>query len=511
MMLRSVGKLPRWGRPSPLLGTLGIALAAFLVALPINILLDQSSLSRVFLVAVLITAITYGLWPSLFASLISVLIYDFFFIPPVYSLSISSTDDVVNLGLFGITAIAVSTLAARVRRYAVAADARALTAEKLAAFNRRISMGVTMPDVIDTAAGQMAELLHCAVVVLLPEAEALAIKSRQPASAAPDAACLQVVASWWESPAAQSSRDCITIGRWQFHPLRCSDELRGLVGIHLAHAGTDAHPAPLLAALVEQTALAIDRIALRQHLEDAHLQAEKERLRSSLLASVSHDLRNPLASIVGSASGLERHWRKLPDDEKLALIRTARSEAERLDGYIANLLDITRIEAHAVTPHRDRIDLSDILNAATHQAKRVLAGHRLKMDLPDDLPMVEADTMMLQQVFYNVIENAAKYAPPGSEIRITAHARDAAIEVCVLDQGPGIPAAERDLVFEKFYRATNVARQAGTGLGLAICFGFLQAMRGSIEIRDRDDTTGTVVAITLPATSQQAFRELEIS
>lgn len=498
-------------RLRPIVGTVCIALGAFAVALPINLLLDQSSLSRVFLVAVLITAISYGLWPSLFASLISVLIYDFFFIPPIYSLTVSSTEDVVNLILFAITAVIVSTLAARVRRYAVAADKRALTAEKLAAFNHRVSAGVTLQDVLDTAAEQMSALLDRPVALLFPEAGEVTVKARYPSHAVPDAACLQAIAAWWSSPAAAPGNDRFARGTWQFHPLQTSDESGGVVGIQAPPGQTGTDLDPLLDALVEQAALAIERLALRERLEDARLHAETERLRSALLASISHDLRNPLASIVGSASGLAQQWLKLPDEAKISLVRTIRSEAERLDAFIANLLDITRIEAGVVKPRHDSVYLSDVLGAAASQATRVLGEHRLAIDMPADLPLVAADTALLQQVLYNVIENAAKYSPPASLIRITARTQDETVQLRVLDEGPGIPEAELELVFEKFYRAKNVAQQNGTGLGLAICRGFLEAMHGTIEVANRDDRHGTVVAITLPVASQQVFRELEIS
>jgi two-component system sensor histidine kinase KdpD len=498
----------RW---QPIVGTLCIAFGALAVAFPINLLLDQSSISRVFLVAVLITAISYGLWPSLFASLISALIYDFFFIPPFYSLSVSSTDDLINLALFVVTAVIVSSLAARVRRYAVAADQRALTAEKLAKFNRRVSEGVTLQKVLDSAAAEMSALLRRPVALLFPEGGEVTVKARYPAHAVPDADCLQAVAALWASPARGTGRDQFVVGTWQFHPLQTSDEPRSVVGIQTLGGDADLDHDPLLGALTEQMALAIERLVLRERLENARLHAETERLRTSLLASISHDLRNPLASIVGSASGLQRHWDKLPDDAKLASIRTIRSEAERLDGFIANLLDITRLEAGVVRPRRDPVFLSDVLGAAVAQATRMLADHRLATDMPEDLPLVEADAALLQQVLHNVIENAAKYSPPGSLISVIACAQGQAVQVRVLDEGPGIPEEEQELVFEKFYRAKNVVQQNGTGLGLAICRGFVEAMRGTIAVANRDDGHGMTVAFTLPIASQQACHELEIS
>jgi two-component system sensor histidine kinase KdpD len=498
-------------------GSLGLALGALAVAVPINLLLDASSLSRVFLVAVLISGATYGLWPSLFASLISVLIYDFFFIPPLYSLTVSSGQDLINLALFAVTAIIVSSLAARVRRYAVAADQRALTAEKLSAFNRRLAEAETSQDVLDTAAEQMSALLHRPVALLFPAADAnagdVAVKAHHPAEAMPDDASRKLVAGWWRAAGSRPAQQRFVHGTWQFLPLQNSDEPLGVVGIQTrpGQSGTDIDHDPLLNALVEQTTMAIERLALRERSENARIHAEAERLRAALLASISHDLRNPLAAIVGSASGLERHWPVLEDAAKAELVRNIRSEAERLDVFIANLLDITRIEAGVVTPRREAIFLSEAIGTALNQATRVLAGHRVTIDAPEDLPLVEADSPLLQQAIYNIIENAAKYAPAGSLIQIEARARDQTVQLRVLDEGPGIPETELHRVFDKFYRATNVSHQGGTGLGLAISRGFIEAMQGSIEIANRDDRSGTVVALKLPTASERKLCELEIS
>ncbi len=513
MNLPPIAWLHRWFRLHPFAGSLCLVLGAFAVALPINLLVQGSGFSRVFLVAVLISGATYGLWPSLFATLISVLIYDFFFTTPYYSLTMDSTADVINLILFAIIAVIISTLTARVRRYTVAADRRALTAEKLSVFIRCLSEPETPQEVLDTAAKQMSALLQRPVALLFPQSGEAVVKARYPDGAAPDVACLQAVATWWASSSSRTGRNRFASGAWLFYPLPTSDEHAGVVGIQALRGerGTDIEPDPLLDAMVEQIALAIERLVLRERLVASRVHAETEQLRSALLASVSHDLRNPLASIVGSASGLDRQWPVLEDEAKMALVRTIRSEAERLDVYIANLLDMTRIESGVVRPHRETIDLSDVLGAALNQATRVLAGHRVAIDAPADLPLVEVDTVLLQQVLYNVVENAAKYSPAESLICITARGHDQTVRLQVLDEGPGIPETDQELVFEKFCRARNVEHRGGTGLGLAICRGFLEAMRGTIAVANRDDRRGTVVTITLPVAAQQAFCELETS
>jgi two-component system sensor histidine kinase KdpD len=513
MNLPPIAWLYRWFDRHPFASSLCLVLGAFAIALPINLLLPGTGFSRVFLVAVLISGATYGLWPSLFATLISVLMYDFFFTTPYYSLTMNSTDDIVNLILFAIVAVIISMLTARVRRYTVAADGRALTAEKLSLFIRELSEAVTLQDVLDTAANQMSALLHRPVVLLVPHSGEAVVEARCPDGAELDAACVLAVSTWWASASSRTRRHRFASGAWLFYPIRTSNENPYVVGIQARRGelGADIEPDPLLDAMAEQIALAIERVVMRERLVAARVQAEAEHLRSALLASVSHDLRNPLASVVGSASGLDRQWLVLEDDAKIALVRIIRNEAERLDVYIANLLDMTRIESGVVRPHRETIDLSDVLGAALDHATRVLAQHRLAIDAPADLPLVEADAVLLQQVLYNVIENAAKYSPAASLIRIKARGHDQTVRIQVLDEGSGIPESEQALVFEKFYRARNAERRGGVGLGLAICRGFLDAMRGEIALANREDRHGTVVTITLPIAPHQAVCELEAS
>lgn len=374
MNLPPIAWLHRWFNRHPFLGSLCLVLGAFAIALPINLLLPGSGFSRVFLVAVLISGATYGLWPSLFATLISMLIYDFFFTTPYYSLTMDSTQDIISLILFAIVAVIISTLTARVRRYTVAADRRVLTAEKLSVFVRELSEAVTLQDVLDTAAKQMSALLHKPVAVLFPQSGEAVVKARCPDDADPDAACLLAVSKWWASSSSRPGQGCFASGRWLLYPLRASDEHPGVVGIQALRGelGADIEADPLLDAMAEQIALAIERVVMRERLVEARLHTEAERLRSALLASVSHDLRNPLASIVGSSSGLDRQWPVLEDGAKLALVHTIRNEAERLDVYIANLLDMTRIESGVVKPRREAIDLSDVLGTALDHATRVL-------------------------------------------------------------------------------------------------------------------------------------------
>jgi two-component system sensor histidine kinase KdpD len=257
----------------------------------------------------------------------------------------------------------------------------------------------------------------------------------------------------------------------------------------------------LLDALGDQTAVSIERITLAEDVDRARLMAETERLRSALLTSISHDLRTPLASILGAASSLETYDELLDTRAKHELLRTIQEEAERLGRFVANLLDMTRLEAGALVPKREAADLGELVGSALARAGKVLSAHRVEVDLAPDLPLPELDVVLFEQALFNVLDNAAKYAPRGSLITIRAWTDPSAGEVClrVIDEGPGVPDTALPHLFEKFYRVQATDRQRpGTGLGLAIARGFVEAMGGRVEAGNRTDRSGAMFTFVLP-------------
>jgi two-component system sensor histidine kinase KdpD len=259
----------------------------------------------------------------------------------------------------------------------------------------------------------------------------------------------------------------------------------------------------LLDALADQAALAIERVKLVEDVESARLVAETDRLRAALLTSISHDLRTPLASIIGSATSLVAQGDALDAATRVDLIRNIQDEAERLNRFIGNLLDMTRLESGPLAMRSGPIDLSDAIGTALRRAERVLAQHRTQALLQPNLPMLDADEVLFEQVLFNLLDNASKYAPAGSLITVKAWQDGGQVVVQVLDEGPGIPADELERVFEKFYRVGGPdRRRAGTGLGLAICRGFVEAMRGSIRASNRTDRSGAVFTLRLPVFAQ---------
>jgi two-component system sensor histidine kinase KdpD len=226
---------------------------------------------------------------------------------------------------------------------------------------------------------------------------------------------------------------------------------------------------------------------------------ETERLRSALLTSISHDLKTPLASVLGAAGALRDMAKSLDDAAKADLLATIIDEAERLNRFIANLLDMTKLESGAVVPNATPHDVGEIVGSAIRRASKILAKHNVEVDIAADLPMVSVDAVLLEQVLFNLLDNAAKYAPAETTIGIRSWRDADAVGIQVLDQGSGIPAGDLERIFEKFYRAQKGDRvRPGTGLGLAISRGFIEAMRGSISSGNRTDTSGAVFTITLP-------------
>jgi two-component system sensor histidine kinase KdpD len=226
-------------------------------------------------------------------------------------------------------------------------------------------------------------------------------------------------------------------------------------------------------------------------------------LRSALLTSLSHDLKTPLASVLGSAETLKNYADKLSGSEKTDLLLTIIGESERLNRFIANLLDMTRLEAGAVVAKAGLHDLGEIVGSALRRATKILAGHRVALDLPADLPMLQVDPVLLEQALFNLLDNAAKYAPAETEIRIQAWRESGAVFLQVLDEGEGVSAGDIERIFDKFYRAEKEDQvRAGTGLGLAISRGFVEAMHGTIAAGNRTDRHGAVFTIRLPVPTQ---------
>ena len=493
----------------------GLAVLAVAFATGVSALLwpwiGTENTDLVFLTAVVGVAVRFGLGPSLLASVASALCYNFFFTEPYHTFVIADPKNVIAVVFFMIVAIIVSNVAARARTLAISAMARARTTESLYAFSRKLSGAGTLDDVLWASAYQAALMLKVRVVLLLPENGSLAVRTGYPPEDILDDADLAAAKWAWdhERPAGRGS-DTLPGAKRLFLPMRTGRGLVGVVGLDSDKPGPLLTPDQrrLLDALIDQAALAIERVHLVDDLDQAKRREEADRLRAALLTSISHDLKTPLAGIIGAAGTLKVLSRDLDDAAKADLLATVVDEAERLNRFIANLLDMTKLESGAIKPNTALQDLNEIVGTALQRAGKILGQHRLAIELESDLPMLELDAVLFEQVLFNLLDNAAKYAPPNSTVRVRSWRQDGVVKLQIIDEGTGIPAEDVERIFDKFHRAQKGDQvRAGTGLGLAISRGFIEAMGGEIGAANREDRPGAVFTITIPIPAPTARLE----
>jgi two-component system sensor histidine kinase KdpD len=487
-------------------GVLTTALATAVGKL-VDQLINVPNVSLVFVVPVLIAAARHGLVPSLWVAGLSVLCFNFFFLPPLYEFTISDPANIVALVLFMFVAIVASALAARTRAQTEAARREARTTADLYAFSRKIAGVVDLYDLLWTVATHLARLLNAEVVVLMPEKTSTGNGKLEASAAFPPGTELteaDLAAARWSWDADQPTgkgTDTLPGGRWLFVPIRTSRSEIGVIGVLSLKdgGGFGAAERRLLDAVGNQAAVAIERVALVADIDQAQLGAERERLRSAMLTSVSHDLRTPLASIIGALSSLRSYRDRYDEATRAELLGTALSEAERLDRFVGNLLAMTRLDAGAITPKREAVEVGDLVSTTLRRAMPLLEGRQVGSSVPPGLPSLSLDFVLAEQALFNLLDNAAKYSPAGARIEIEVHQVGGRVEIVVRDEGPGIAVADLARIFDKFYRAHEGDRRlAGTGLGLAIAKGFVEVQGGTIAARNRADRSGAEFMVSYP-------------
>ncbi|HVX99020.1 MAG TPA: sensor histidine kinase KdpD [Pseudorhodoplanes sp.] len=499
----STADRPRGFDPrSYLLAILGVA-AALGIGELIQPRFGIENVDLVFLTAIVAAAARFGLLPSLVASVVASLCYNFFFLPPLYTFTIADPTNVTAFFFFILIAVVVSNIAARVRAQALMAMGRARTTESLYAFSRKLAGVGTLDDVLWATAYQAALMLKVNVVLLLPDNGSIAVKAGYPPEDMLDQADLAAAKWAWENnSAAGRGAETLPGAKRLFLPMRTGRGPVGVVGIDSTRPGPllDPDQRRLLDALIDQSALAIERVRLVEDIDRAQRVMETDRLRSALLTSISHDLKTPLAAILGAAGALRDLSRTLDETARGDLLSTIIDESERLNRFIANLLDMTRLESGAVLPKIGLHEIGEAIGSTLRRAAKILAGHEVAVDLAADLPMVEIDPVLFEQVLFNLLDNASKFAPAGSVVTIRSWREAEGVVLQILDEGAGISPADLDRVFDKFYRAEKGDQvRAGTGLGLAISRGFVEAMGGTILAGNRADRSGAVFTIRLPA------------
>jgi len=484
-------------QPTAYIAAIGIVLLSVSLAFLLHRLMPHANLSLLFLTGVLIISARTGLGPSLVASVLSFLAFNFFFTPPYYTFEVADDGDVATLIFFLLMAAITGNLAARMHSEMQQRRLSLQRTSNLYAFSRHISSATDSDQVLDTLVTHVSGTLHCPVVVCLPDEHGMAVP-RVGGVAAADPPAIDIRRSWPAGSAEPIKRD-----HWLLFPLVSEGVPVGLLAVY--NDALDNDQRQLLRSLCEQAAIALHRTQLVSDLEQARLVSETEQLRSALLSSVSHDLRTPLASIIGSTTSLLEYGESFSPENRTELLRTVVDEAQRLDRHIQNLLDMTRLGQGKLTLRRDWVDLHDIVASAVQRVGDLKKTVKLETRLPPDLPLLRVHGVLIEQALVNLLDNALRFSPPGGHIFLTAEEKDERLELTLCDQGPGIPPAEREKIFDMFYTARQGDRgsRQGTGLGLAIVRGMIGAHGGTVSAHDGIDGRGTCMRIELPLESAE--------
>ena len=485
----------------------GLALVA--AANGLAFVLDRFStgadLAMIFLASILVTGLVYGLRAAIIASAAAILTYNFFFLDPKFSLEIGHPTDVITFAIFLAVAGVTGWLTGRVRDQARLSSQRAAAVTSLLAASRRLSAASTQVQTAQVLAEQASAASGGRAIVLLPEQEMLTPVAGAPTVAQLGAGAMSAARWAWDKgePAGAGTGTLPQVG-WIFRPLVGVRGRVGVAGMEVeGHIGADEDR--LVAALLDQGAVALERAELAAATVENEALRRSDKLRSALLNSISHDLRTPLATVMGSATTLIDYGKALKPDVRADLLISIREEAERLNRYVGDLLDMTRLEGGALKTRADWVDVRDTLAAAVRRVERRLGARRLVRDCADQLSSVQTDPGLLEQAIVNILENAIAYSPDGSRIEVAAYEDRANVLIAIEDEGPGIPAADIERVFEKFRRLEEPSdrdrgdRNKGAGLGLSIAKGFVEAMGGRIAATSPvSDGRGARILINLP-------------
>ena len=461
-----------------------------------------SNLSMIYLLGVIVVATRHGRGPSLLASLLSVAAFDFFFVPPYFAFTVTDSEYFITFSVLLVVALVISGLAARTRAQAEFARERERRMATLYAMSRELAGTRGVQALLAVATRHIGELFAGRVAILLPDASGRLGGGQPPGAGFPMDASDLAVSQWVHDhgQVAGQGTDTLPGATALYLPLLGSQGTVGVLGLRAGDPRALQAPERLhqLEAFASQTALAIERARLAEEAERAEVRAETERLRSSLLSSVSHDLRTPLASITGAASTLLEGEARLDPETRRDLLEALHEEAERLNRLVQNLLEMTRLEAGALHPQTEWHSVEEVVGAALGRFGTALGRRGVTTRIPPELPLVPMDDVLIEQVLINLIDNAIKYTPADSPIEIAAEDTGGAVIIEVADRGPGLPPGEEEAIFEKFHRGDARPPVRGAGLGLAISRGIVRAHGGRIWAENRAGG-GVSMRVSLPA------------
>ncbi len=500
-----VKKVRSTRRPKDYLGSSAIVALCTAIAAFMTGHFELSNVIMVYMLGIVIVASQYGRGPAVFASVISVASFDFFFVPPFYTFAVSDTQYLVTFAVMLTIALVISTLTARIRQQAQSARLRESRTASLYLMSRELSSTLNLGDLITIGLRHVAEVFECKVAIYLPNFEGV-LQVRRPLEGL-DAG----VAVWAfknKQPAGLST-STLPAANALYVPLFGAKAVIGVLAIR--PSDIDRFLAPeqlhLLETFGNQIAIALERAQLADDNERARLQVKAEQLRNSLLSSVSHDLRTPLATITGAASTIMEGSTSLTVEKCRDMAAEIFHESERLNRLVGNLLDMTKVQSGNLKVRKEWCPIDEIIGAALSYVDDRLSGRQVRILIPSELPLIPVDSILIQQVLVNLLENALKYTPAGSELVLRASVSDQVAQIEVADRGSGIPPAHIEKIFEKFFRE-EASDRTGVGLGLAICSGIVEAHGGKIWVENRAGG-GAVFKFTLPIEGIPNLDQLE--
>ena len=496
-------KIPDELRPHQPFWRYGLAVLMVVITTLIGYIIHTSlepvNLVMLYLVGTVAAAVYLGRGPALLTSILGVLAFDYFLVPPYLTFAVSDTQYFITfIGLF-LVSLVVSSLAARTQEQAEAAIQREAHTSALYTLGRDLTSATDLQQVAEIVISHISQVFGRDAVIFLPDNG----KLRMFASTAeylPDTNEM-AVATWsfeHDQPAGVGT-DTLPAASLLCQPLRTGHGQIGVLGIHPKDGRKFLTPdqRQTFYAFANQAALAVERASLAEQARQAELLQATEKLQTALLNSISHDLRTPLVSITGALSSLREESLNINQEDRNSLLETAYGEAERLNRLVGNLLNMTRLEANAIHLRLEPCDIQDAIGAALDQLEERLGKTPVKVTIPEDLPLVSLDFGLFGQVLANVIDNAIKYSPKDTQIDIDVTQSENEIDILIGDRGIGIPEEDLEKIFDKFYRVSRPESVNGTGLGLAICKGIIEAHGGQIRADNREGG-GSVITIMLP-------------
>ena len=481
----------------------GVLIAAGCTALAavMSIWFAPTNIAMVYLLGVVLAATQLGRHAAVAVSVVGTLAFDFFFIPPLYSFAISDTQYLITAIVLLTVGLVISSLASSLRLQAHAATLRERRTAALYGMARELATASSLDEIATSSLSHLARIFDASGLILIKRADGTMQSLRTGGAATLLESTDTAIADWVfrQQTVAGVGTDTLPSANATYLPLNGT---LGKVGVLVVQRNNPRPPLfseqqHLLEAFANQIAVAVERDELRRAAHNSAYAAQEERLRSSLLSSISHDLRTPLAVIGGSASSLLQGNSQLSEGAPRQVVQTIHDEAQRMTRIVNNILDMTRLEAGLVQLDLQSYHLEEIVGAVLERLKDQFGQRAVSIDIPTDLPMLHVDGVLFEKVLINLLENAAKYTPPHAHIGVVASLRGREIDIQVMDDGPGIAKGSEQQVFAKFYRGHAEGSVTGTGLGLAICSAIVEAHAGRIWVENRPEG-GAMFSLVLP-------------